>query len=647
VGSTQTLEVVCAQQLVAARVSAALAKTRRELLAARSHDGIWRGELSSSALSTATAIIAFAVAQRESSFRAAEAMLRGLDWLARQVNEDGGWGDTTQSVSNISTTALCWAAFGAASAEKSHTALLDRTEDYLRRQTKRSSGIQARLDPAGLAEAIVNRYGKDRTFSAPILTACALAGRLDHEKNAALSKSENASAWGKVIPLPFELAALPHQFFAALRLPVVSYALPALIAIGQARHFHRPSRNPLVRLVRALARRRTLRVLDQIQPVSGGFLEATPLTSFVVMSLASIGQSNHPVTRRGLDFLVGSQRADGSWPIDANLATWVTTLAVNALSQCHASDCGEPGTDWSSPVRQWLLRQQHRTQHPYTHAAPGGWAWTDLPGGVPDADDTAGAILAFSRLDGPRSQDPTLTSAVQVGIRWLLKLQNRDGGIPTFCRGWGVLPFDRSSPDLTAHAIRAWVAWIDRLPPAFQRSLQRAIHRGLRFLQETQGHDGSWLPLWFGNQFMPDDQNPTYGTARVVTALCSAWKRFPEAEQQLTRGTTWLIRAQNANEGGWGGGPDAPSSIEETALALEALTTFLALPELPPALARSELQGAVDSGTNWLLARIESGEGMRPSPIGFYFAKLWYYEKLYPQIFTVGALAAVQRILKP
>ncbi len=26
------------------------------------------------------------------------------------------------------------------------------------------------------------------------------------------------------------------------------------------------------------------------------------------------------------------------------------------------------------------------------------------------------------------------------------------------------------------------------------------------------------------------------------------------------------------------------------------------------------------------------------SPIGFYFAKLWYYERLYPLIFTVAAL---------
>src|SRR5207237_834107 len=148
-------------------------------------------------------------------------------------------------------------------------------------------------------------------FSVPILTMCALAGRL----------GTGAAAWRHVIPLPFEFAACPHWTFAALRLPVVSYALPALIAIGQAHHYHSPSRNPLVRLVRNLTKASTLKKLESIQPSSGGFLEATPLTSFVVMSLAGSGQADNPVTARGVEFLSRSQRRDGSWPIDSNLAT--------------------------------------------------------------------------------------------------------------------------------------------------------------------------------------------------------------------------------------------------------------------------------------------------------------------------------------
>ena len=39
----------------------------------------------------------------------------------------------------------------------------------------------------------------------------------------------------------------------------------------------------------------------------------------------------HAVVGKGVEFLKGSVRKDGSWPIDTNLASWVTTLAVNSL----------------------------------------------------------------------------------------------------------------------------------------------------------------------------------------------------------------------------------------------------------------------------------------------------------------------------
>ena len=47
-----------------------------------------------------------------------------------------------------------------------------------------------------------------------------------------------------------------------------------------------------------------------------------------------------------------------------------------------------------------------------------------------------------------------------------------------------------------------------------------------------------------------------------------------------------------------------------------------------------------------VVRRVESGEWKEASPIGFYFAKLWYYERLYPMIFTVGALRAAVALLK-
>src|SRR5262249_20664398 len=160
----------------------------------------------------------------------------------------------------------------------------------------------------------------------------------------------------------------PQSLFRFLRLPVVSYALPALIAIGQAVYHHRPPRNPLTRFLRKLAIRKSLRVLEAIQPSSGGFLAATPLTRFVTLSLASIGLAEHPVARKGVEFIVNSVRPDGSWPIDTNLATWVTTLAVNALAAAGELE----SLNRLPELRDWLLRQQYKERHPYTGAAPGG-----------------------------------------------------------------------------------------------------------------------------------------------------------------------------------------------------------------------------------------------------------------------------------
>src|SRR4051812_42155803 len=89
----------------------ALANARRLLLAVRTPAGHWEGELSSSALSTATATFALAL---HDARRHAPQIGAGLAWLLQTQNSDGGWGDTTLSFSNISTTALCWAALAIA-----------------------------------------------------------------------------------------------------------------------------------------------------------------------------------------------------------------------------------------------------------------------------------------------------------------------------------------------------------------------------------------------------------------------------------------------------------------------------------------------------------------------------------------------------
>jgi squalene-hopene/tetraprenyl-beta-curcumene cyclase len=298
------------------RLLAAYEAARDRLLAEREPNGHWVGELATSALSTATAVSALALVERHDATDGkgcfvdearesllSELIVKGIRWLAEHQNDDGGWGDTEKSYSNIATTMLAVAAFHLTGVPADHADLLERAEQY--------------IDQNGRIDGLRRRYGKDKTFAVPILTNCALADLVP---------------WKVVSPLPFEAACVPQRFYHLLKLPVVSYAIPALVGIGQARYFYRKPWNPIARLVRKIAVAPSLKVLRRMQPQSGGYLEAVPLTSFVVMSLAGTGRVDHAVVQSGVQFLIDSVRPDGSWPIDTNLATWNTTLSINALA---------------------------------------------------------------------------------------------------------------------------------------------------------------------------------------------------------------------------------------------------------------------------------------------------------------------------
>jgi squalene-hopene/tetraprenyl-beta-curcumene cyclase len=583
----------------------------------------WEGRLASSALSTATAVLALHLTQthRHSADDLQRFVTAGTRWLTEHQNRDGGWGDTVRSRTNISTTAIVWATLSAsAGGDPRAEAAVTRATGWL----ERAAGD---VSPARLRAAILRRYGKDQTFSVPILTVLALAGKLG---------ADTRKGWRSVPQLPFELAALPHRWFQHLSLPVVSYALPALIAIGQVRHAHAPTRNPAARVLRQIVRNRTHSVLHEMQPESGGYLEATPLTSFVVMSLAGMGRVDSPVVRSGARFLAGSMRPDGSWPIDTNLATWVTTLSVGALTDCGVVGAQDrTAAQHREAVRTWLLDQQTAREHPFTHAAPGAWAWTPLSGGVPDADDTSGALIALHHLQCGDAPGPRELSAAAAGARWLLGLQNRDGGVPTFCRGWGALPFDKSTPEITAHALRAWSAWHPRFDSRLQADLLAASSRAVRYLVDSQQPDGSWVPLWFGNEHAPGEANPAYGTARTLVGLQSALAgREAAVGRSRQSAVDWLLTVQNA-DGGWGGDAGIASTIEETGVVLSALAGELSSQASP------RLHEAAARGASWLSAAV-TNQDLSAAPIGLYFARLWYYEELYPLIFALSGLGALR-----
>jgi squalene-hopene/tetraprenyl-beta-curcumene cyclase len=187
----------------------------------------------------------------------------------------------------------------------------------------------------------------------------------------------------------------------------------------------------------------------------------------------------------------------------------------------------------------------------------------------------------------------------------------------------------------------------------------------LKFLRKSQRADGSWVPLWFGNQDRAEEDNPIYGTAKVLVDV------HPDlGPDAICNGIRFLVNNRNP-DGGWGGGDSVTqfweshdlqefslkasrsSTFEETSLAVEALASLWKRlcdhefrresSKTPDSISSlTELtRDAILSGTDWLISGVQAGHHRVAWPIGFYFAKLWYHERLYPLIFTTAALSRV------
>jgi len=105
-------------------------------------------------------------------------------------------------------------------------------------------------------------------------------------------------------------------------------------------------------------------------------------------------------------------------------------------------------------------------------------------------------------------------------------------------------------------------------------------------------------------------------------------KKLPVNEAP-TASVEFLLSCRNT-DGGWGAASGVKSTIEETALAVTALSGFPG---------NESARQAALGGAEFLARNIS--DQMNPSPIGLYFSQLWYGEKLYPLIWSVEALGRV------
>ena len=190
----------------------------------------------------------------------------------------------------------------------------------------------------------------------------------------------------------------------------------------------------------------------------------------------------------------------------------------------------------------------------FRHACVGGWPFSDRDHGWPVTDCTSEGFKCAVALE-PFSDDPVPEHLLKESINLILSFQNKDGGWATYekqragkwlellnpSQVFGNIMVDYSYVECTSTCIQALVRARRRFPGRFNREMEKAIHRGIRFIRKKQRVDGSWEGSW-GVCF-------TYGTWFGIWGLIAAG--FPQNAPEIRRACGFILHHQNP-DGGWG-----------------------------------------------------------------------------------------------
>jgi squalene-hopene/tetraprenyl-beta-curcumene cyclase len=309
---------------------------------------------------------------------------------------------------------------------------------------------------------------------------------------------------------------------------------------------------------------------------------------------------------------------------------WDTGIATYALceagfNQEHAAmrqavewlvgkECRDFG-DWKANIQQPV--------------EPSGWYFEFNNSYYPDVDDTAMVTMALMRSGCPEGK-----SSAERGVRWILAMQNDDGGWAAFDRTINrpileYVPFadhnaiqDPSCPDITGRTLEC-------LGHAGLGPDHPSVYRAVRFLEFEQELEGCWFGRWGVNYL--------YGTWQVVCGLKAAG--IDMAQPWIQKAGTWL-RSVQKEDGSFGESPDTyenpslkgsgPSTPSQTAWGTMALIAIY-----------GPLDPGVQKGIRYLIQSQDvSGSWDEPWFTGTGFPRVFYLRyhlyRLYFPIMCLG-----------
>lgn len=255
----------------------------------------------------------------------------------------------------------------------------------------------------------------------------------------------------------------------------------------------------------------------------------------------------------------------------------IDDLAVINKTELHIQPCVSPvwDTAWSTiallesgvqrnhpaltKTADWLIEKEVRSQgdwqHKNPHVEPSGWYFQYANEFYPDVDDSAVVMMALQGVSMSVTSEKERT--ILRGLKWILGMQNDDGGWGSFDRNnnrtifdhipfadWAAL-LDPSTSDLTARCLDI----MGRL--GFKNS-HHVSKKAIQFLKSEQESDGSWFGRWGVNYI--------YGTWSVLTGLSSIGEDV--SQDYIQNAISWLKSVQNS-DGGWG---ESCQSYENTTL---------------------------------------------------------------------------------